>query len=74
MIHLGYKDMKDWYNVAVKDIFKNGGRGLLKWYKDSPSAALGSVYPDHIWELERFKNKPRGIDTVVLSYGTFQPT
>lgn len=53
--------MDDWYNVIDKDIFmvKNGGRGLLQYhYKGSPSSALQSVYPEHNWELERFKNKP----------------
>ena len=41
-----------------EDIYKNGGQGLLTgYYNGSPSKALLSVYPEHNWELERFKHK-----------------
>lgn len=58
-VQLGYKCMDDWYNVTQKDIHKNGGHGLLhNYYNDSPSFALQSIYPEHNWELGKFKNKP----------------
>src|SRR5205823_4894798 len=57
---LGYKSMEDWYKVTQEDIHKHGGRGglLCIYYNGSPSLALESIYPEHNWELERFKNKP----------------
>ena len=59
-VQLGYKYMEDWYRVTKEDIRKNGGEGLLRGsYNGSPSTALRSVYPEHNWDLERFKNKPR---------------
>lgn len=56
---LGYKRMDDWYNVTKEDICKNVGASVLNKYNDSPSKALMSIYPEHNWELEKFKNKPR---------------
>src|SRR5690349_8522923 len=56
---LGYKSMEDWYNLTQEYIFKNGGRGLLTFsYGKSPSLALQSVYPEHHWQVDRFKHKP----------------
>lgn len=49
---LEYKCMDDWYKVAVEDIHKNGGSGLLsKYYNDSPSKALMSIYPHEVVAL-----------------------
>src|SRR5689334_11532477 len=60
-VKLGYKSMDDWYKINQGDIFKNGGKWLLaEHYNDSPTKALLSVYPEHNWILERFKNKPKG--------------
>src|SRR4051794_30922479 len=58
MTHLGYKCMEDWYNVTQSDIFKNGGLTILHHYSRSPSRALQSIYPEHKWELDRFRHKP----------------
>lgn len=58
MIQLGYNSMDDWYNVKCEDLHNNGGEGLLRsYYNSSPSLAVRCVYPEHKWELERFKNK-----------------
>lgn len=52
--------MDDWYNVTQEDIFKNGGRALVReYYSGSPSLALRNVYPEHNWDLEKFSNKPK---------------
>src|SRR2546426_636283 len=57
---LGYKIRGDWYTATKGDIIKNGGGGLLaSYYNNSPSTALKSVYPEHNWELKRFKNPPK---------------
>src|SRR5689334_12943063 len=55
---LGYKCMDDRYNISVEAIHNNGGRTILNRYKDSPVVAFRNVYPEHEWEVERFKNKP----------------
>jgi len=58
---LGYKCMDDWYKVTREDIDKNGGGGLLSnIHNSSPSLVLKSVYPEHNWELWRFKRVPKG--------------
>jgi len=56
---LGYKCMDDWYNVTVHDINNNDGLSLLKVYNNSPSKALVNAYPEHNWQLWRFKTQPR---------------
>lgn len=52
---VGAKCMEDWYKVTAEDILSYGGGGLLNNYKNSPSKALQRVYPQHKWELWRFK-------------------
>ena len=55
---MNYKSMDDWYNVTTERIHKNGGGGLLStYYNNSPSSALQNIYPQHNWELEKFKKK-----------------
>jgi len=50
--------MEDWYNISKGDIEDNGGTALLTtYYNGLPSTALQSVYPEHSWDTERFKNK-----------------
>src|SRR5690349_17541192 len=50
--------MDDWYHMKQENILQNGGAGLLKYYANSTSLALQSVYPQHCWELERLTHKP----------------
>src|SRR5690349_13904891 len=58
---LGCKEMDDWYNVSVEDIYKHGGSGLLNdYYNNSPSKALQTVYPEHQWLIWRFGQTPKG--------------
>jgi hypothetical protein len=64
---LKLQSMDDWYKVTVEDIAKNGGGGLLTFYNRSPSSALQSIYPEHIWKLERFLFKPQ--KQTILSQG-----
>lgn len=59
MTKCGYKEMEEWYNVKSEDIVKNGGSTLLSYHNSSPSTALQSAYPEHRWELDKFKHKPR---------------
>lgn len=53
--------MDDWYNLTYENVAKNGGRGLIFYYNNSPSKALCRIYPEHHWEVERFKHKKRGL-------------
>src|SRR3954468_6942458 len=59
---LGYKEMDDWYKITQEDIFKYGGRGLLKnYYSNSPSKALKAVYSKHYWIPWKFVQTPNGL-------------
>ena len=57
---LGFKELDDWYGVTKEDITKNGGISLMKYYNSSPSRALRTVFPEHHWQLWRFKKTPNG--------------
>lgn len=58
---LEHKNMDDWYNITLEDIYKHGGYGLLSaYYNNSPSKALLAVYPEHNWMLWRFSSVPYG--------------
>src|SRR5690242_5610555 len=61
-VQLGHKSMDDWYDITLDDISKNGHQGFLRrHYKNSPSLALRNIYPEHHWELEKSKNKPKSL-------------
>ena len=70
MIKLGYKCMDDWYKVTQEDIHKNGGRGPLDYYNNSPSQALATVYPQHKWEPWKFQSVPKGYWEKLMSNPT----
>src|SRR5437870_1163944 len=59
-IDLGYHSFDDWYNTTVEAICKHGGSGILKHFGNSPSTALQSVYPEHLWRIWKFKQVPKG--------------
>jgi hypothetical protein len=51
--------MEDWYHVSRRDIFKNGGRGLMSRYGNNISRMLIAVYPEHEWLLWKFDSLPK---------------
>src|SRR5690242_14021272 len=51
---LGYKNMEDWYNLTEEDIQRHGGTGFLTKYNPL-SNSLQNVYPQHNWNLWKFK-------------------
>lgn len=55
----GYKKKEDWYNVTFQKIQQHGGSTILSKYEESPSLLLQSVYPEHHWNLFKFKTVPR---------------
>jgi len=55
---LGYNNMEDWYKIACEQIHNNFGGGLVgKYYNDSPSLFLKSVFPNYEWIKSKFKHK-----------------
>lgn len=57
---LGYKEMKDWYNLTGEDVAKNGGGSLLTNHRGSPSLLVRSVFPEHTWGAHWFGKVPQG--------------
>jgi len=58
---LGYTTKEDWYNITQDDIYKHKGSILLlHHYQGSPTKALQHIYPDHDWQLWKFKCTPKG--------------
>jgi hypothetical protein len=58
---LGFFNMDLWYSVTQEDICANGGNGIFSIYDCSISKALQAVYPEHKWDLARFKHKPANL-------------
>jgi len=48
-----------WYNVSSPEITQRGGAGLLWKFGNSLSRTLSSVFPEHKWEVVKFKTKPK---------------
>jgi hypothetical protein len=57
---LGYTAMEDWYKINNKDICKNYGRTLSKYYNSSPIKLVTSMYPNHNWLIWKFEVVPNG--------------
>ena len=51
---LGLKNMEDWYNITEGIIAANGGSVLIRMYGSSMKL-LESSFPDHNWNVEKFK-------------------
>lgn len=47
---------KDWVNVTRKEFIQHGGRGLLKYFDESPKKVLQGVYPEVNWNSFHFRN------------------
>ena len=56
---LGYTKMEDWYKITYKDFLKNMGRGLMKYYRLSPSLFLKAMFPKYKWLEWRFAQSPQ---------------
>jgi hypothetical protein len=53
--HLGFKNVENWYHLTKKAVKQNGGGGLLKKFKDSPSKLVISAYNMIQWKRSEFK-------------------
>eukprot|EP01118_Nematostelium_gracile_P007447 TRINITY_DN2432_c0_g2_i1.p1 TRINITY_DN2432_c0_g2~~TRINITY_DN2432_c0_g2_i1.p1 ORF type:complete len:326 (+),score=60.54 TRINITY_DN2432_c0_g2_i1:44-1021(+) len=58
---LNITKMEDWYNIGKAQILAHGGGGLLNRYHNSPSKMIISLFPNHIWRVQNFTYKPKGI-------------
>lgn len=55
--------MDDWYNVTKDIVYKYDGKLRLKrYFNDSLSIALVSVYPEHKWNRKEFKEVIENMD------------
>jgi hypothetical protein len=55
---LGYKKMKDWYQISAYLIHKNYGGGLLgRKYNDSPYLFVKTMFPKYEWKISKFPKK-----------------
>jgi hypothetical protein len=48
---------EDWYGIRLEDIYKRNGRGLIRFYLDSISDLLRSIYPDSTWDICLFQEE-----------------
>jgi hypothetical protein len=46
---LGFNKPEDWYKISLNDFYSNKGRGLVKYYQESPSVAVKEYLPDYDW-------------------------
>jgi len=53
---LGYRKHEDWYDISANIIYKNNGRGILKYYKGSPMNFVVKSLSTFPWEYEKFSN------------------
>lgn len=52
---LGYTQLEDYYRISTAILRENYGRPLLSHYGGSPSRILASLYPQHPWDITKFK-------------------
>lgn len=52
---LGFVKVEDWYTITGKEIKEKGGSGLIRKYRESPFKLLQAIYPQHSWNVQRFK-------------------
>jgi hypothetical protein len=56
--HLGFKQMDDWYKIRKEEMGVIGGNLLAKY--TSIVQLLRTVYPEHLWQIFKFKQVPKG--------------
>lgn len=54
---LGFKNKQDWYKLERSWLDKNYGTTLLRYYHNSPSEVVMSVYNEDEWEQWRFSSR-----------------
>ena len=55
--HLGYTEIKDWYQITRQKIIDFYGGGLLGgYYNGSPMKLVMDMFPDYHWDISKFSN------------------
>jgi len=54
-----FPSFDSWYSLSTQDLIQFGGSRFLKKHNNSLSSLLQSNYPNHNWEVWRFKSTPR---------------
>lgn len=67
---LGIKTKEDWYDKKWEQLTSHGNR-LLDKYNNSPSVLLKAVYPEHDWQIEKFRRTPLGYWEMIESHLRF---
>lgn len=57
---LSIKSWEDWYKVTRKKFFEVGGQKITKNYRNSLTATLTTLMPEHPWLVWKFDFVPRG--------------
>ena len=59
--HLGYTEIKDWYQITTQQIIDFYGSGLLQsYYNGSPMKFIMDMFPDYDWKGYKFGSAPNG--------------
>lgn len=56
---LGLSTMEELYDLKTTTLRLAGASNLVELYNWSPSQLVMGLYPDHPWELSKFKQVPR---------------
>ncbi|MBN4050257.1 hypothetical protein JYT28_00715 [Desulfobulbus sp. AH-315-M07] len=57
---LGYERPEDWYKLTAKQLQRNGGAELLKYFNSSPSSVVIDHMPKYEWQPWLFPAVPQG--------------
>lgn len=60
---LNISSHQEWTLVTRRKFIEHGGRGLLKYFDESPKKVLEAVYPEVSWNSFHFQN------TKTVQYG-----
>ena len=56
-IKLNFSHLNDWKKVTRNQLIKNGGKPLIKIYKNNFISLLSSIYPSHNWMINNDKGE-----------------
>ncbi len=61
-VQLGIKHYTDWYTVMMADLSAKGALPILtRYHSNSIAKALVQLYPEHEWQLFKFKQTPQNL-------------
>ena len=54
-IKLNFQTLDNWFDISLKVIKKNGGKGLLKLYQNDKKILLQTLYPNYLWDFNSYR-------------------